>query len=286
MDRRWIWAVLCVAAAACGNGIGHGGPGSARDAGADAPATDAPPGDVGPRDAATEQGATSDAGGADGMANDAGARDSTTEGGPADAGTADASAGDATTNDAATAEGGPGDAGTADASAGDAAPTDAAPNDAATDATPSDAGPESSALCDGAPCTVANGTCTYREVSRFLSCPAGMSCECYDSPSVLFSKSPSTLELSIGANSIGVVGGYIPPNKDMSPPRPATITLSPPGTSPRTGSSGPYQASVTASTTTITVWMNEGYVPQSSVLYTSADCGYGGNELTCTFQAP
>ena len=113
-----------------------------------------------------------------------------------------------------------------------------------------------------------------------------MACECYDTPLQLFKDSPASLSLWRADATLEITGGTIPMNQVMPMVMPAVIPLSSIATPPQTGNQYPYVATVNGQNVHITVYETEGYIPESYIKYTDADCGYSGNTLDCTFQAP
>ncbi|MBX3264683.1 MAG: hypothetical protein KIS78_11870 [Labilithrix sp.] len=274
-SRIVMGAVLCFGVAACGSTVG-----AAPETGDEGPASD-----LGRE---TEEGTDerAPAAGADGL--DAGAKPdgSTTTEKPDAANDASSDAGPPPTcvPDAACAPANPCRAGTTTCANGVATCTEAAP---VPDGTACGAGLSCRAgVCTSGSAVTANGTCTYREVPRVLSCPTGMSCRCYDSPWTKFKDAPSSLDLWLSADTLEVLGGDVPDNAALSSPLPsASIALD--ANEPRTGAVAPYHATVTGGAeVTVRLSRTVGYVAEKYIKYTSADCGHGGRTLECTFRSP
>lgn len=136
----------------------------------------------------------------------------------------------------------------------------------------------------GAPAT-ANGTCTYVDQPGWLSCPTGMSCQCYYHYDRLFQNQPAHLDTWRSDATLEITGGMIPSNQTMYGVTTGTITLVSDGQGGFTGNSlYPYQVTITpAGATTIRIYATSGYVPPAYVLYGDADCGNEGKILDCTF---
>ncbi|AKU95011.1 hypothetical protein AKJ09_01675 [Labilithrix luteola] len=111
-----------------------------------------------------------------------------------------------------------------------------------------------------------------------------MACRCYDSGYTRFKDSPAKLASWLSSTALEITGGTLPTN-DILPALPqSSVALG--TTSPQTGYSYPYYATVNGSKVTVKISINVGSVPEKAVKYTSADCGTGGRTLECTFATP
>ncbi len=177
---------------------------------------------------------------------------------------------------------------------------DAGTTDAGADVTSNDGGDAGVGLDGGAgngdaaatdagkpgPSNAATGKCTYREVPRILSCPTGMACRCYDSPYTLFKDSPAEIDLVVTGTTVEVTGGTIPTNPMLTGVPERSIPLSSSATPPQAGAVHPYTVTVNGNDVTVKLSMTTGYRPEKYIKYSSADCGYTGNTLECTFHRP
>ena len=134
------------------------------------------------------------------------------------------------------------------------------------------------ASVDAKTSVTAAGPCTYIDQPGWLSCPEGMSCECYYHYYKLFENQPAQLETIAKPMELDIVSGTIPKNDTYSF-APAMIPLDAMGNG---NSVYPYQ--VTGKT--IQIYATGGYVPPNDVLFGDSDCGNQGQILQCTFTLP
>ncbi|MBX3217002.1 MAG: hypothetical protein KF850_33525 [Labilithrix sp.] len=276
-SRILLGAALCLAVAACGSTV-DGAPGSGEQV---------PGGAVGSETGDGTASTAEPTGGAD-LASDAGVLDAGAQpdgsnaNGDGDA-ASDGAASPTCVPDTPCAPASPCRTGATTCTNGIATCTESAP---APDGTACGGGLSCQAgVCKPGNAVAANGTCTYREVPRFFSCPTGMSCRCYDSPWTQFKDAPSSLDLWLSADALEVLGGEVPDNASMSSLPSALIALD--ANDPRTGAVSPYHATVAAGgEITVRLTRTAGYVPEKYIKYSSADCGHGGRTLDCTFRSP
>jgi hypothetical protein len=141
---------------------------------------------------------------------------------------------------------------------------------------------DSGSTCSAGTCkpghgATANGTCTYIDQPGWLSCPEGMSCQCYYHYYKLFMDSPAHLDAWISDTEVDITGGTIPQNQTLYSVPAAMIPIA-----NGSGNVYPYQVTVGAAVT-IKIDAFSGYVPANDVLFGDADCGNEGKILQCTF---
>lgn len=147
---------------------------------------------------------------------------------------------------------------------------------------------DANATCDAGTCKpgaplAATGACTQIDQPGWLSCPTGMSCQCYYHYDKIFVDKPASLSTWLAPTSLQVMGGVLPQNQVMSSAPPATVALTANTSGVFAGAAYPYTVTVTAGVAEIKLHGSAGYVPPKFVLQTSADCGNRGQILDCTF---
>lgn len=133
-----------------------------------------------------------------------------------------------------------------------------------------------------------SGTCTLREYYKSWYC-LGTSCHCNDRTSTTpLGTVPVkvTLERVGGQTQITIPALTLPQNKVLSSTPGATFLLSGGTPEQQTGGGGNFTASLYQSRLTVRIWKNVGAVPEKYVKSSSADCGYGGDDLQCEFTSP
>jgi hypothetical protein len=143
---------------------------------------------------------------------------------------------------------------------------------------------DSGSTCSGGTCKPGHaatdpGTCTYVDQPGWLSCPEGMSCQCYYHYYKLFDHQAAHLDTWVSATEVDITGGMIPTNATVSGITPATIPIANPN------SVYPYQL-IVGPPLSIHIYATSGYIAPNFVKTTDADCGNEGKLLDCTFTAP
>lgn len=130
------------------------------------------------------------------------------------------------------------------------------------------------------------GACRLRERYQSLYCPTGSACYCGDRTSTT---ELGTLPLHVTLERVGadtritIPGVTFPANKVLGSAPGATFLLSGSPES-QSGGNGVFSARVVGSHVTVHAWKSQGRIPARPVRYSSADCGYGGDELECELE--
>ena len=129
------------------------------------------------------------------------------------------------------------------------------------------------------------GKCTQIDQPGWLSCPTGMSCQCYFHYYKTFVDKPASLALWVTETSVEVVSGMLPQNKVLTSPPHAIIPLMTNAmTGVKTGMYFPYSVTISAAgVLELKLRDTDGYIPEKFVKQTDSDCGNRGQILECTF---